>query len=294
MLYKQRMNGLVFLSRGQPPPPHELWSAWNASPSLLAPLVVTIFIYLWGVRNAWRKAGAGHGIAARRCLYFLGAILALAAALVSPLDALSDELFSAHMIQHMILIFIAAPLLVMSDAPLALIWALPRGWAQTLVRRWNHMPALPRIWRALSSPFSAWVLFTFALWTWHAPPLFEGALRDESLHALEHLIFLSTAMLFWWVLLRRSGPGYLRYGAAVPYLFTTILQSSVLGALMTFTSLPWYPYYAARTPAWGLTPLQDQQLAGLIMWIPGGIVFTLLTIGYFAAWLRAMEQRSEG
>jgi putative membrane protein len=109
---------------------------------------------------------------------------------------------------------------------------------------------------------------------------------------VEHLAFLITAMLFWWVLLRQTGPKYLHYATAIPYLFTTGVQSGILGALMTFTSRPWYSYYTVLGAPWGLTPLEDQQLAGLIMWLPGGAVFTLLTIVYFAAWLRALEERS--
>jgi putative membrane protein len=99
-------------------------------------------------------------------------------------------------------------------------------------------------------------------------------------------------MLFWWILLKRNRPDHLHYAMTIPFLFLTVLQSGILGALMTFTSEPWYPDYAASVTQWGLSPLQDQQIAGLIMWVPGGAVFTLLTIGYFAAWLRALEQRS--
>jgi putative membrane protein len=98
-------------------------------------------------------------------------------------------------------------------------------------------------------------------------------------------------MLFWWILFKPTGQKHVRYGMAILYLFTTVLHSAVLGALMTFTSRPWYPSYATLVIPWGLTPLQDQQLAGLIMWMPGGFILTVLTIGYFAAWLRALEQR---
>jgi putative membrane protein len=139
---------------------------------------------------------------------------------------------------------------------------------------------------------TAWLGFTVALWAWHAPGLYQAALRDDAIHILEHLVFLLTAGLFWWALLKPTNAGEVRYGLAVPYLFTTALQSGILGALMTFTSQPWYAYYASRVGAWGLTPLQDQQLAGLIMWLPGGLVFTALTIAYFAAWLQALERRS--
>ena len=95
------------------------------------------------------------------------------------------------------------------------------------------------------------------------------------------------------MLFKHTRPGHLHYAMAIAYLFTTALQSGILGALMTFTSQAWYPYYADLAAPWGLSALQDQQLAGLIMWVPGGFVFTLLTIGYFAAWLRALERRSE-
>jgi putative membrane protein len=283
---------LVFAQHEPPLVPRELWQAWNIEPSILVSLALTAFIYVWGMLHVWQRAGTGHGINKRRYRNFLGAFLALVIAFVSPLDALSDVLFSAHMVQHLILVLVAAPLLVISDFPLAFLWALPRGWAQRLGQRWNRSQSLALIWRVISSPIFAWLLFAITLWAWHAFTLYEAALRNEAIHSLEHLGFLITAMLFWWVLLKPTGQKHLHYGMAIPYLFTTILHSGILGALMTFSSQPWYPYYAPLVTAWGLTPLQDQQLAGLIMWLPAGFVFTVLTIGYFAAWLRALEQRS--
>ncbi len=283
---------MIFAHPGELLTPHDLWSAWTLEPSLLIPLGISVVIYLWGARNAWRRAGRERGITRHRWLSFAGALLALILALVSPLDALSEALFSAHMIQHLVLMLVAAPLLVLSDFPLALLWALPRPWARILSRRLNRACALHRIWQAISGPAPAWLWFTTALWGWHAPALYEAALRSEAIHVVEHLAYLLTAMLFWWVLFRHNGPRELHYGMAIPYLFTTALQSGILGALMTFTSQPWYAYYAPFVATWGLTAMQDQQLAGLIMWLPGGVVFTLLTIGYFAAWLNALEQRS--
>jgi len=271
--------------------PQTLWTVWNFEPALIVPLEVTTMVYLLGLRNAWDHAGLGRSIPVRSCVFFLGAMLALVAALVSPLDALSGVLFSAHMVQHLILILVAAPLLVVSDIPLALFWALPRGWAPALGRRWVRAKPLGRAWQAISHPIAAWFWFALALWLWHTAALFEAALRNDAIHAGEHVVFLVTAGLFWRVLLRRTGPRYLQYGQAIPYLFLTVLHSGLFGALMTFTTQPWYTYYATRTALLGLTPLQDQQLAGLIMWIPGGLVFTLLTIGYFAAWLHALDQR---
>jgi putative membrane protein len=277
---------------GGPLEPHDLWTAWNLDPWLLIPFAVTALIFGWGTRNVWRRAGVGRGINVRHCISFSGGMLALIVALVSPLDAMSNALFSAHMTQHMILMLVCAPLLVMSNFPVAWLAVLPRHKAKTMGQRLNQSRALARVWQLLSGPVSAWLLFAIMLWVWHASRLYEAALLDETIHTLEHLLFLVTAMLFWWVLFKQTTQKHVHYGMAIPYLFMTILHSGILGALMTFASQPWYPYYAPFVRSWGLTPLQDQQLAGLIMWIPGGAIFTLLTIGYFAAWLRALEQRS--
>jgi putative membrane protein len=276
----------------QPLFPHEFWNAWTVEPSVVILLVLFIVIYVWGTYNVWKRAGLGHGITARQWIAFVAAILVLVLALMSPLDALSEVLFSAHMVQHLMLMLMAAPLLVISDFQLALLWALPRRRAQSLGSGFNQSRPVSGIWRVLNHPVLVWILFTVAMWLWHAPLFYQAALHTEMIHTLEHLTFLITAMLFWWVLFKHQRPAHIHYAMTIPFLFLTVLQSGILGALMTFSDQPWYSYYATLTNPWGLTPLQDQQLAGLIMWVPGGAVFTLLTIGYFAAWLRALEQRS--
>lgn len=285
-------SAIIFANASPSLAPGDLWTAWNGELTVLLPLALMVLIYLWGIGTVWLRAGIGHGVSIRRCVCFLAAVAALVIALVSPLDALSGVLFWAHMVQHLILMLVVAPLLVMSDFPLALLWALPRGWARVLGGGLYHLQPLSRVWQWVSGPLMAWLLFTIVLWGWHASALFEAALRDETVHAVEHLMFITTAMLFWWVLFRHSRQAAIHYGMAVLYLFTTALQSGILGALMTFSGQPWYSYYAAFDPSWGLSPLQDQQLAGLIMWLPGGAVFTLLTILYFAAWLHSLERRS--
>ena len=278
------MNSIV---HSEGPLPYDLWTTWSAMPSVWIPLLISIIIYIWGAHKVWQRAGREHGITRRQWMSFVGAVLVLVLALTSPLDALSDSLFSAHMVQHLILILAAAPLLVAGDFQLALLWTLPRRQAQTVGSGFNQSRR-----SVLTHPIFVWILFTVSMWLWHAPLLFQAALRNEWIHALEHLTILITAMLFWWVLLKRTRPDHIHYAITVPFLFLTVLQSGILGALMTFTSQPWYSYYAVHALPWGLTSLQDQQLAGLMMWMPGGAVFTLLTIGYFAAWLRALEKRS--
>src|SRR5829696_2715394 len=162
----------VFTYHHPPVTPDDLWRAWNFEPSVLIPIAFTVLIYFWGMRNVWQRAGTGHGIDRLRFMYFLGVLLAFFIAFVSPLDAMSDILFSAHMVQHMILILIAAPLWVMSDFPLAFLWALPRRWAQSLGYRFKQSQIVSRIWRLISSPVFAWLLFTIALWMWHASTLY--------------------------------------------------------------------------------------------------------------------------
>ena len=122
----------------------------------------------------------------------------------------------------------------------------------------------------ISSAAAAWMIHAVALWGWHVPFLFELALHSESVHAVQHLCFIGSALLFWWTLIH-GRHGRLGYGAAVVYVFTTAAHNSILGALLTLAPHPWYPTYVSTAHAWSITPLEDQQLGGLIMWIPGGV-----------------------
>jgi putative membrane protein len=129
-----------------------------------------------------------------------------------------------------------------------------------------------------------------ALWAWHAPAPYQAAVQNEGVHFLEHACFLGSAVVFWWSL-THGRHGRLGYGAGVLYVFSTGVHSSVLGALMTFSNRSWYPIYDARAAAQGWTPLVDQQLAGLLMWVPAGLVFIVVGLALFAAWLGESERR---
>jgi cytochrome c oxidase assembly factor CtaG len=197
---------------------------------------------------------------------------------------MSESLFSAHMVQHELMMVVAAPLLVLGHPFIAALWALPpagRGAAGRIVRS----ALICRIRDALTYPPLAWSLQGVALCVWHAPALFQRTLTSDAVHTAQHLSFLFTALLFWWVLAdhrRRLGPG-----AAVLYVFGTALYTGGLGALLTFAGRPWYPAYAPTTAAWGLSPLEDQQLGGLIMWIPGGVSYLVAVLVILARWLRS-------
>ena len=258
---------------GTVPRPHDLWTTWSFEPAVLAGLTLMGWLYARGVGTLWRRAGTGRGIPRWRAACYFGGLLALVIALISPVDGVGAALFSVHMVQHLLLVMIAAPLLILGDPHIAILWALPRSSRRAIARAWRRRPALRSLWRLTSHPAVTWALHTAALWAWHAPRLYEGAVRHESLHALEHASFFLTALLFWWVLVGRGARRRLGFGVAILYLFTASLQSVLLGALLTLARQPWYQVHFGTTAPWGLTPLEDQHLAGLIMWVPAGLIY---------------------
>ena len=246
-----------------------------------------LVFYGTGTVRVWRNAGVGHGIRFREALLFgLGWII-FALAVLSPLATWSEVLFSLHMTQHELLIVVVAPLLVMSRPLTALAWAVPRR--RHGEQRW--------IWRisvafgVLATPAIAFSLHAAALWLWHWPPLYERAIGHDGIHALEHASYLATACLFW-AGLTQGRYGRLGYGVAFLYVFGTALHSGALGALFTVAPNPFYPLYAARANALGLSALTDQQLAGILMWVPACGLLTVLGLALFAAWLGELERRN--
>ena len=247
--------------------------------------------YILGLIRLWRKAGPGHGIPIWRALCFLAGLMILIVVLSSPVDALADKNFSVHMIQHMLLMKIVAPLLLLGEFSSVFLWAVGLNASHKLAAVWKHSDQLQAIWKRLLNPWLTWALFAFSLWLWHIPDFFQAALKNEALHDLEHFLFLSTSLLFWWYLIQNGSNPKVRYGTAVLYLFTTGLHESALGALLTFSSASWYSLYSSVDP-WGLSVLKDQQLAGVIMWLPSGIMFTALIVVCFGLWLQAIEKSS--
>jgi cytochrome c oxidase assembly factor CtaG len=279
---------------------------WSWEPFVVALLAITGALYATGVVRMWRPsprlrrpslAGRGWSRVARpgeggqrwQVAAFTAGWLSLVIALVSPLDALSEILFSAHMAQHEMLMIVAAPLLVLGRPLIAFLWALPRRWRTRIGHAVQREP-VATTWRFITNALVVTILHALALWIWHVPAWYEATLRSNFIHGIQHSCFLFTATLFWWALMH-GRYGRLGYGAAVMYVFFTTAHSGALGALISFAPNLWYPIYAARTAAWGLDAIEDQQLAGLIMWIPAGVLFTILGIALFAAWLGEAERR---
>jgi putative membrane protein len=270
--------------------PSQLWTAWSWKPGVLISLAVSGFLYARGIAALWRASKPRGGIRKWEAAAFAAGWLSLFVALVSPAHELGEALFSAHMAQHEILMLVAAPLLVLGRPIIPFLWGLPKSW-RPVVGGWARASGFRKIWHGLTAPFVAWLLQALAICVWHIPAFFQATLRSDAIHTFQHICFLGSALLFCWAL-TYGRKGRIGYGAAAFYVFTTAAYCGVLGALITFAPTVWYPAYRATTAVWGLTPLQDQQLGGLIMWVPGGILYTIAGLGFLAAWLREAESRA--
>jgi putative membrane protein len=263
--------------------PDELWHVWSFEPGVVLLLGVSALWYVIGLRQS-----RGASTTPSRHAAFWAGLFVLAVSQVSPLHELGGTLFTAHMLQHELLILIAAPLLVFSRPIAVFLWALPMNWRIRLGAT-AHKRAFAIPWKVLSAPFAAWTIHAIALWGWHDPWLYQATLRSEWIHSLQHMSFLGSALLFWWALMREEGA--CNYGASFAYIFTTALHNGALGALLTLASRLLYPIYDGRTIAWGLTAIEDQQLGGLIMWVPSSLVYLGIGLWLFGRWLRESERR---
>jgi putative membrane protein len=276
---------VVVAHEGRPLAPHELWTTWNGDPLIIAGLALLGWGY-WRGRSRASRTGRWP----QRC--FAGALVALAVALLSPLDALSGALASGHMVQHLLLTLVAAPLLALSAPGGVLLRGAPaavRGAVSPARRRLRvTVPAG----HALRSPIVVWLLHVATLWGWHAAALYDAALASPLVHAVEHTTFLLTGFLFWRVVLgaraARVSPGL-----GVLLVFAMTLQSALLALLLTFARTPWYVGYTSTTRPWGLEQLADQHLAGAIMWVPAGFVYLAVALTLLIGWVRATQGQDD-
>lgn len=269
------LPGLLRAHDGGITDPGDLWGAWSFDPAVVAPLMAAAILFLRGSCKT-------KSLSRNQLLYFWGGWTALAIALISPLHPLGEVLFSAHMLQHEVLMLIAAPLLVLARPLAVFLWAVPLRW-RIAAGSVSKTSAIRRSWRVLTLPSVAWTIHASAIWIWHIPALFEATLTHELVHACQHVSFFGSALLFWWSLFFAKKS---TRGSGVPYLFTTAVHTGILGALITFAPAPWYPAYASTVAAWGWNPLADQQAGGLIMWVPASLVYLGAAIGIMAPWLR--------
>jgi cytochrome c oxidase assembly factor CtaG len=203
---------------------------------------------------------------------------------MSPLDALSERFFSAHMTQHLILMLVAPPLVLLGRPENIMLWMFPLNGRRWVGNIWKRAGAFGKYLNKLAEPVSVWLLATFVMWFWHMPKPYSWAFNHPAIHIIEHLSFFATSLAFWRLCLKpfnREGGGHM---TAIVLLFTFMFQSALLGALLTFAHHPLYKEHAVNHFS-GLSPLADQQLAGLIMWIPAGAVQLLALALLFHHWL---------
>jgi cytochrome c oxidase assembly factor CtaG len=238
---------------------------WRMEAWVAALLLCSALAYARGAFALRRRAGDARAFGRRHIAAFAAGWLATLVALAPPLDPLATRFFSLHMLQHELLMIVAAPLLALGRPFVAWSWAAPR--AAQAVHRAFQSKWLAAVWRWATGVSGAWLLHAIALWLWHAPPLFQAALTRPLVHDLQHATFFITALLFWWSILGARAAA--RAGGAMLALFTTMLHTGVLGALLALSTRVWYPAYAAL----GEDALRDQQLGGLLMWVPGGVAY---------------------
>jgi cytochrome c oxidase assembly factor CtaG len=260
--------------------------AWRLEPLVLIPIVVTAAVWIWLARAVARRHAA-HPPAAWRIAAFLSGLMVIGIALTSPIETYEGQLFNVHMLQHMLLELVAAPLLLLgAPATMALRAASPSVRPRLLAVLHSRAVAV------LSFPLLAWVLFAAVNWGWHFSTLYDQALENQWLHDLQHVTFLAAGLLFWWPVIGADPSRWrLPYPARLFYLFLAMPQNSFLGvALMSAPVL--YPHYASNLRTWGPSPLVDQGIGGMLMWVGGDVVFLLAMGLVVAAWVRQEDRRA--
>jgi putative membrane protein len=257
----------------------QMLADWSWEPSVLIGVALLVGAYLCALGPLRRRFKSSRPVKRSQAAWFLAGMAVILFALVSPLDEIGDNyLFSAHMIQHILLALVAPPLLLMGTP----------GW---LLRPLLGYPVVARVARVLTAPPVAFILFNAVFIAWHLPALYEATLENETIHILEHLLFMATGVLNWWPILSplpelpRLPPP-----AQLLYLFLEEVPSTLLSSLITFSPTVLYPTYAAAPPIFGIDALSDQQIAGLIMWLPGGLIYLTALTSVFFAWMGREER----
>jgi putative membrane protein len=268
--------GPAFAHSGGDEIPDWEWDFW-----ITAPLAISAVLYSAGVALLWRRAGFGRAIRWWQAGAFAAGWLTVFGALCSPLHWYAEHLFSAHMVEHELLMAIAAPLFAVSRPIGAFLRALPKSF-RSLLSRMSRQSWISGAWRGIVDPVSATVLHAIALWAWHAPALFEAAVESETYHRLQHLSFFVSALIFWWAIFRRPVATFGHGGMLV---FATMAHMTLLGALLALSPHVMYPEQTQFAPEFGLTPLEDQELGGLIMWIPAGTIYAAVAMAMCGIWI---------
>lgn len=276
---------MMLLHTGSALAPHDLWRTWSFEPGVIVPLALTAVVYARGTRETLRRVKRSKNTVTREAILFACGFAVLSLALISPIHSAGSALFSAHMIQHELLMAVAAPLLVLGKPAVSIIWGLPASMRRPVGGFFSSAP-VPRLWSMLTRPLVAFLLHASAIWIWHAPGLYDASVTSEAVHAAQHISFLGTALLFWWSIFH-SAARHSNQASAILSLFVTGIHTTLLGALLTVADTSIYHAYSdATTAQWGLSALEDQQLGGIIMWVPGSIVYMAAALYLMLGFLR--------
>jgi len=259
--------------------------AWSIEAHVVLPLAIALLAYRWAVRRV-NAAHPSNPVPPFRVWCWYGGLLVLFVALASPIATYDTSLFSVHMVQHLLLTMVAAPLLALG-APITLLLRLSSAGT----RRRVILPILhSRLLKVVSFPVVTWVLFAGVMWASHFSGLYDASLDSEPVHILEHALYLGVGLLFWWPVVGADPSAWrLPHPARIGYLFLGMPQSSFLGLAIYSAPSVLYPHYLTLDRSWGPTPLADQQLAGGIMWVGGDLIFLIAMLLAIAVWLRAEE-----
>lgn len=287
------MRFLAHGSQGHVDASSPLWQMWHFDPIIIFNLLALTLFYSVGIRSLWKKRGRGATISPVRAFCFYASILMCALALLSPIDVMAESLSWAHMVQHLLIMAVAAPLFILGAPGIAYIWALPQSGRKKANIAVQTVRKLRPSFYFLIQPILLWGLYAATLWIWHLPSMYQWALGDKWIHDLQHLSFFASACLFWRVLLDPVFKLKLGRGVALIYIFATSLHATLLGVFMALAPSAWYQDYVGRTQAWNLNALEDQQLAGLIMWMPACAVYVLVTAFIFYSWLADQTKKDQ-
>lgn len=263
---------------------------WSGDPLVWLPAIAALVLWWIGIRRV-NAAHPANPVPRVRTLSWTLGVVAILFALDSGIERYDTTLFWVHMIQHLLLTMVAPPLLLLAG-PITLL--LRASSAETR-RRWVFPFLHARVIKALSFPVVAWILFAGIMWVSHFSPLFDAALENEWIHRLEHALFLGSALLFWWPTIGPDpSPWPLRPAARVLYVGLQMPQNTFLALAIYMSSVPLYAHYLSTGRTWGPSPLEDQQMAGAIMWVGGDMAFLAMVILLVAAWMRDDERRTVG
>ena len=265
-----------------PPTPANLLLGWHLEPTVGVPLALAALGWLILVRRV-RRLHPEHPVSPSRSVAFLGGLAAVAVALMSGIESYDTTLFSVHMVQHLLLVLVAAPLIALAAPITQLLRAASPAVRNRVLLPVLHSSALS----VLAHPVLAWLAFALVLWGSHFSALFNAALEDRAAHDLEHGLYLAAALLFWWPVVGLDpSPRRLGYPARALYLLLQLPLNSFLGMAILFAETPLYQHYATLGTPYGISALADQQTAGGIMWLGGDVVFIGALLVLISAWMR--------